>query len=199
MRSILRIGSLAIILAATAVQAQTDLPPGTWPIGKAPAEWRPAIARADLVVVSLHDALRRELTHALAQGGPAFAIKACHIDVAGRPGAWAARLPGGPHQRSVAQPGECTAGVGGTLVAGSGVRRLARDTDGFVVELEHSLGVLRPILHQRMCDSCHGPADRIDPAVQAMLAARYPGDRATGFVEGQLRGWFWVEVPRQPE
>ena len=55
------------------------------------------------------------------------------------------------------------------------------------------------ILHQRMCDSCHGPADRIDPAVQAMLAVRYPGDRATGFVEGQLRGWFWVEVPRQPE
>ena len=83
MRSMLRIGGLAIVLAATAVQAQTDLPPGTWPIGKAPAEWRPAIAHADLVVVSLHDALRRELTHALAQGGPAFAIKACHIDVAG--------------------------------------------------------------------------------------------------------------------
>ena len=68
-----------------------------------------------------------------------------------------------------------------------------------MVDLDRSLGVLRPILHQRMCDSCHGPADRIDPAVQAMLAARYPGDRATGFVEGQLRGWFWVEVPKQPE
>ena len=42
-----------------------------------------AVAVIALVVVSLHDALRRELTHALAQGGPAFAIKACHIDVAG--------------------------------------------------------------------------------------------------------------------
>ena len=74
MRSMLQIVGLTIVLAATAVQAQTDLPPGTWPIAKAPAEWRPAIARADLIVVSLHDALRRELTHALAQGGPAFAI-----------------------------------------------------------------------------------------------------------------------------
>jgi hypothetical protein len=27
------------------------------------------------------------------------------------------------------------------------------------------------------------------------LAARYPDDRATGFAPGDLRGWFWVEVP----
>lgn len=199
MRSMLRIGGLAIVLAATAVQAQTDLPPGTWPIGKAPAQWRPAIARADLVVVSLHDALRRELTHALAQGGPAFAIKACHIDVAGATRRLGAGFLAGRTSDRLRNPANAPPAWAASLVAGSGVRRLARDTDGFVVELEHSLGVLRPILHQRMCDDCHGPADRIDSAVQAMLAARYPGDRATGFVEGQLRGWFWVEVPRQPE
>ena len=201
MRSILRIGSLAIVLAATAVQAQTDLPPGTWPIAKAPAQWRPAIARADLVVVSLHDALRRELTHALAQGGPAFAIKACHIDIAGltrrmdgHGGIAAGRTSDRLRNHANAPPAWAA-----LLVAGSGVKRLAPDTDGFVVDLDRSLGVLRPILHQRMCDSCHGPADRIDPAVQAMLAVRYPGDRATGFIEGQLRGWFWVEVPKQAE
>ena len=97
MRSMLRIGSLAIVLAATAVQAQTDLPPGTWPIAKAPAQWRPAIARADLVVVSLHDALRRELTHALAQGGPAFAIKAC-LDRGELVGILADRIPADAHE-----------------------------------------------------------------------------------------------------
>ena len=201
MPSMLRIGGLAIVLAATVVQAQTDLPPGTWPIGKAPAEWRPAIARADLVVISLHDALRRELTHALAQGGPAFAIKACHIDVVGltrRMGGHGGIAAGRTSDR-LRNPANAPPAWAAALVAASGVRRLARDTDGFVVDLDRSLGVLRPILHQRMCDSCHGPADRFDPAVQAMLAARYPGDRATGFVEGQLRGWFWVEVPKQPE
>ncbi len=197
MRSILRIVGLAVILAATAVQAQTDLPPGTWPIGKAPAEWRQAIAHADLVVVSLHDALRRELTQAFAQGGPAFAIKACHIDVAGASGR--AGIPAGRTSDRLRNPANVPPEWGAPLVAASGVRRLARDADGFVVDLGRSLGVLRPIVHQSMCNSCHGPADRIDPAVRATLAARYPADRAIGFTEGQLRGWFWVEVPKRLE
>jgi len=28
-----------------------------------------------------------------------------------------------------------------------------------------------------------------------VLAAKYPMDQATGFKEGDLRGWFWIEVP----
>jgi Protein of unknown function (DUF3365) len=78
-------------------------------------------------------------------------------------------------------------------------RWLARDADGFVVDLDRSLGVLRPIVHQSMCNGCHGPFDRIDPAVRAALAGRYPADQAIGFIEGQLRGWFWVEVPKRLE
>ena len=31
--------------------------------------------------------------------------------------------------------------------------------------------------------------------VKEALAASYPADRATGFREGDLRGWFWIEVP----
>jgi hypothetical protein len=27
------------------------------------------------------------------------------------------------------------------------------------------------------------------------LAKTYPGDRATGFAAGELRGWFWLEIP----
>jgi hypothetical protein len=201
MRPILRTGGLALILVATAVQAQSDLPSGTWAIAKAPAEWRATIAHADLVVVSLHDALRRELTHALAQGGPAFAIQACHIDVAGLTGRMSGpgRISAGRTSDRLRNPANAPPAWAAPVVATSGVRRLARAHDGFVTDLGRSLGILRPILHQRMCDSCHGPADRVDPAVQAMLAVRYPGDRATGFVEGQLRGWFWVEVPKRPE
>ena len=141
MRSILRIGSLAIVLAATAVQAQTDLPPGTWAIGKAPACMvcchRP---RADLVVVSLHDALRRELTHALAQGGPAFAIKACHIDVAGVTWRIGAGFLAGRTSDRLRNPANASAAWAAPLVAASGVQRLARDADGFVVDLDCSLG-----------------------------------------------------------
>src|SRR5690606_27568973 len=58
------------------------------------------------------------------------------------------------------------------------------------------LGVLSPIRLQPLCVTCHGAPESIDPAVRDVLAKSYPGDEATGFAPGELRGWFWVEVPR---
>ena len=46
------------------------------------------------------------------------------------------------------------------------------------------------------CLACHGPAEALDEEVRVALAELYPEDRATGFRSGDLRGWFWVEVPR---
>ncbi len=37
---------------------------------------------------------------------------------------------------------------------------------------------------------------KLDPAVKEVLASGYPRDEATGFAEGDLRGWFWIEVPK---
>jgi hypothetical protein len=34
--------------------------------------------------------------------------------------------------------------------------------------------------------------------VRQALLQRYPEDRAIGYAEGDLRGWFWVEVPKPP-
>jgi hypothetical protein len=75
--------------------------------------------------------------------------------------------------------------------------RLARDVDGFAVDLGNVVGVLRPIAERPMCASCHGPAGKISPPVNAALKHRYPADRAVGFAEGEIRGWFWVEVPKK--
>lgn len=66
--------------------------------------------------------------------------------------------------------------------------RLAANTDG-------SLGVTLPIKLAANCLACHGSLETIEPAVKAALAAKYPKDQATGFKQGDLRGWFWVEVP----
>jgi hypothetical protein len=41
--------------------------------------------------------------------------------------------------------------------------------------------------------------DRLSPAVREELKERYPADQATGFKDGDLRGWFWVEVPKGVE
>lgn len=57
------------------------------------------------------------------------------------------------------------------------------------------LGALMPIVLRAECQMCHGPAEGIDEGVMAAISEAYPDDQAVGFVEGDLRGWFWVEAP----
>lgn len=57
-------------------------------------------------------------------------------------------------------------------------------------------GVLLPIKLQAKCVACHGPTEMLNDEVRQQLAKFYPDDEATGFKEGDLRGWFWIEVPR---
>jgi hypothetical protein len=68
--------------------------------------------------------------------------------------------------------------------------------EGFVVDLGDKVGLLRPIGVRAACLGCHGPRKQLAPAVLNELSERYPGDEATGFKEGDLRGWFWVEIPK---
>ena len=60
-------------------------------------------------------------------------------------------------------------------------------------------GALFPILLKVQCLTCHGPDDKIAAEIRTELARLYPNDKATGFQEGDLRGWFWVEVPADIE
>lgn len=54
---------------------------------------------------------------------------------------------------------------------------------------------LLPIKLQPQCVMCHGPSEQILPEVKSALVDRYPQDQATGFEIGELRGWFWIELP----
>ena len=53
----------------------------------------------------------------------------------------------------------------------------------------------RPLLIAAPCLSCHGSAEEIDPAVQAILDERYPNDLATEYAVGDFRGLVRVSVP----
>lgn len=75
---------------------------------------------------------------------------------------------------------------------------LATDTatePQFVSVDDHTVGALLPIKLQQKCLTCHGESETLAPPVKEQLAKFYPNDTATGFKEGDLRGWFWVEVP----
>ena len=66
--------------------------------------------------------------------------------------------------------------------------RLVRDGD--------DVRFYRPLRIQPLCVQCHGPVDQLDPEVLQLLKARYPGDQATGYREGDLRGAIRVVMPR---
>lgn len=63
------------------------------------------------------------------------------------------------------------------------------------VALNDGLGVLLPIRLQEACIKCHGQSDSIAKEVAAAIEANYPDDAATGFAVGDMRGYFWIEVP----
>lgn len=50
----------------------------------------------------------------------------------------------------------------------------------------------KPIQVQALCLNCHGNKEALKPGVVAVLNEKYPGDKATGYKEGDLRGAFRV-------
>ena len=188
---------LSALVLTPSVRAQSPLPAGTWRAPDAPAELRYPLSRADLIVVSMQDALLRELTEAIHAGGPSFAVKSCHIDVIGiiqRIGREDGVAAGRTSHRLRSPANAPPAWAAGLVTANAGHR--AADVPGFVVDLGNKVGVLRPIAERPMCANCHGAPGSFEPAVRAALLDRYPRDQAVGFTPGELRGWFWVEMPK---
>lgn len=176
-------------------QATRDWP--TYAIADAPESFRPALHRGDLLIVSLQSALLSELRSGLAEGGPSRAIVSCHLDAAAV-AQWIARRDGVAAGRTSARlrnPTNAPRPWAAAIVARYADARAA-GIDGFAVDLGDRIGMLRPIVEQPMCESCHGPLSKIDPGVRARLTELYPVDRATGFHEGDIRGWFWLEMPK---
>jgi hypothetical protein len=190
---------LVMLAAALALPgrpaAQTSAP--SWPIAEAPPELRAVVPRADLIVVSMQDAVLRELTDALSRGGPGSAIGFCHLDatyVSQRIGKDTGIAAGRTSDR-LRNPTNAPRPWAAPLVKANAGRQ-AKNVEGFVVDLGNRVGVLRPIAERPVCAACHGPVDRVSPQVLRVLADRYPADRAVGFREGEIRGWFWVEMPK---
>jgi hypothetical protein len=185
-----------IAILAAFISLVVDVQPSIWRIEQAPPAMQSVIARADLVIASLQDSVLRELTSALAHGGPELAVQSCHLDTTlttqrfGREGIAAGRTSDrlrSPTNRAPKWASETVRTYAGQSVKG---------IDGFVIDLGDRIGVLRPIAEREICAQCHGPVERLKPQVREVLSDRYPADRAIGFHEGEIRGWFWVEMPK---
>lgn len=60
------------------------------------------------------------------------------------------------------------------------------------------LRYMRPLVALPLCINCHGPEENISADLKTILAEKYPEDRATGFLVGDLRGAISVRIFLSP-
>jgi hypothetical protein len=74
-------------------------------------------------------------------------------------------------------------------------KKLANEYFEVVKEEGHPyLRYMKPLIVQHVCVACHGPKENIPAEVKLILEQKYPGDRATGFLVGDVRGAISVKI-----
>lgn len=146
-------------------------------------------------ILAAKDALFQRLSGALMDamvtGGPPAAIKVCQSTAPE-----IAEQVSKEHGLKIGRTGVRLRNPGNVAPEwAKGLTEQKADAPLFVSLSNGHAAALLPIKLQAHCLMCHGPEDQIIPDVKAELAKLYPDDRATGFQEGELRGWFWIEMP----
>lgn len=159
------------------------------------------LAKSDAVAEQFQGALQAQLKAALEEGGPMQAVAVCHDAAPAiakaeseRSGAEVSRVaaknrnPTGalsdeiaPHYAQL-EKAPIEGGKPASVVWNSGTGEAAQ------------VNVLRAIpMQEKPCTVCHGTS--VDPALQARIKALYPGDAATGFKPGDMRGAMLIRWP----
>ena len=140
---------------------------------------------------SMFQSLIAELSDVLEKGGPGEAIAVCR-ERAPRLAREAGQRMGlriGRTSHRLRNPANAPPAWAAQLVA------QRRESPAHFALEGGALGVLMPIPTAAPCLNCHGDVEKLPPEVREALATNYPEDKAVGFRVGELRGWFWVEVP----
>lgn len=196
---------LAAMLAACSA-------PPTKPAAASPAAVAPAPAadsaaareRAQAAARDFSTQLRTALQAKLGEGGTEGAIAFCHDEapkIAARVGAaHGVRLGRVPVPGRIRNPANAAQDWQAAVLADFQARAAAGTPPGELVAVrDHglppgvALRMMRGIAVEPACLACHGKT--LSPQTAAALRRLYPGDTATGFEVGDLRGALWVEVP----
>jgi hypothetical protein len=182
-----------IVLISIVLSGCGDSEPSvSWePVSDEPSpDVQSAIESADQAADELGGKLMSALQGALAEGGPAQAIKVCQEvapSLAEEVGAEQGVRMGRTSYRLRNQNNRTPSW------ARAEVQQQSADMSAYVSS-EGVVGRLRPIPMMPLCAQCHGTDDEISLEVRDALSIHYPADKATGFRPGDIRGYFWVEV-----
>lgn len=178
-------------------QAPPAAPPAAPPEARAVGDAQPQVAKAREVFAKVGAALSERLGAAVQEGGVPKAIEVCKAEAA----TLTARaiegtgIRAGRTSHKLRSQANAPAEWMRPIVA-EGAGRKAGDVGVRTVDLGDRVGVMAPIPTGGLCVACHGDDQAVSVETRAALAAAYPADEARGFGEGDLRGWFWAEVPK---
>ncbi|GIW43408.1 MAG: cytochrome c [Candidatus Binatia bacterium] len=153
--------------------------------------------RAQRAFEALQNALQSRLLATLGAQGPAAAVAVCKVEAPQIATDLARRhdLELGRTSHRLRNPANAPRPwVVPYLARAAG--RQASEVQPVVVDLGDRVGVLKPIATGGPCLLCHGDPEGFAPELKTRLAELYPNDRATGFREGEFRGFFWAEVKK---
>ncbi len=181
-------------IAAAVDQSKPDPQALEWtPLQTLGDDRQDQLAVADKAQKELATRLAKRLNDSIAAGGPAAGIEVCAVEAPriAREVAESNAVRIGRTSYKLRNPDNSGPDwVSEVVKARSTTRQYFSGPDG-------ALAVASPIPLGQMCRQCHGPVADIAAEVKEALAKRYPQDMATGFEVGDIRGWFWVEVPAQ--
>ena len=172
--------------------------PRSWTVKDAPAEYQEAAARAMKAFDEVQSTLSARLMEEMKAGGPTRAIVVCRdeaIPLTTKVAVGQSGMALGRTSHLVRNPANAPREWMRPFVQKAAGRKAA-DVQPVVVDLGARVGVLRPIGTAGACTTCHGAKESQPEALKRLLAESYPQDKATGFAEGDLRGFFWAEVNR---
>lgn len=150
------------------------------------------LARAKKAQAGLGQSLMKTLKGAMGKDGPKGAVEVCNLNASPIAGEVAKvhKVKIGRTSHKLRNPNNAApAWMSDVVSQKQKTVQVFKHTDG-------RLGYTAPIMFNGLCVTCHGTLAQIAPEVKSILAGRYPKDQAIGFQPGDLRGWFWVEVPR---
>lgn len=172
------------------------------PLSKAPEVlpegFQDEVARAEAAMAALGAQLLPRLAKALGEGDEVSALKVCQVE--------AQELTEDVASKQQLQLGRTSFRIRNSKNAPrpwalpwvmQGATHEASKEPLRVIDLGNRVGVLKPIATQALCLKCHGNREDFSSELKAALKQAYPEDLAVGFKEGEVRGYFWAEVPRE--
>lgn len=184
--------------SAPAAAQHTAPPKGAYKAADTPAELKPALERAQKAFAEFQERMEARMKEETARGGLPAAYAVYRDEASGITADLGRRYAGrfGRTSDRLRDPHNAPPGWAQEIVARAGTPP-TRGATTWVVPMGTNVGVLAPLDTREGCILCHGPVAAIPPDTAAKIRVTYPGDRATGYEVGQLRGWIWAEIPRR--